>query len=185
MNDRFEIFQNDFWKNTFCPSLVLYIYHWLYTSLYPVSRLLSQSRFSPLKLLSFLLLHTQKRHYFPSISLSRYFLLKTLQGCDHKSRQIAQYCIRIINHGRSCSLHLFRQRFDSNGRGRGMEGRRDTRDLPILWPTPSSNGFLLTSPSAVPVGREGATSPLSPRQNIFRIIILHFQKSEFNPHRLN
>ena len=104
---------------------------------------------------------------------------------DHKSRQIAQYCIRIINHGRSCSLHLFRQRFDSNGRGRGMEGRRDTRDLPILWPTPSSNGFLLTSPSAVPVGREGATSPLSPRQNIFRIIILHFQKSEFNPHRLN
>ncbi|XP_023320703.1 nucleolin isoform X2 [Eurytemora carolleeae] len=57
-----------------------------------------------------------------------------------------------------------RQRFDSNGHGRGMEGRRDKRDLPILWPTPSSNGFLITSPSAVPVGREGATSPRSPRK---------------------
>ena len=56
-----------------------------------------------------------------------------------------------------------RQRFDSSGKGLGMAGRRDIRDLPILWPKPSADGFLMTCPSATGAGREGATSPHGPR----------------------
>ena len=56
-----------------------------------------------------------------------------------------------------------RRRFDSSGNGLGMAGRRDIRDLPVLWPEPSSDGFLMTCPSATGAGREGATSPNGPR----------------------
>ena len=56
-----------------------------------------------------------------------------------------------------------RQRFDSSGNGLGMAGRRDIRDLPILWPEPTADGFLMTCPSATGAGREGATSPNGPR----------------------
>ena len=56
-----------------------------------------------------------------------------------------------------------RQRFDSSGNGLGMAGRRDIRDLPILWPEPTADGFLITCPSATGAGREGATSPNRPR----------------------
>ena len=56
-----------------------------------------------------------------------------------------------------------RQRFDSSGNGLGVAGRRDIRDLPVLWPKPSSDGFLMTCPSATGAGREGATSPNGPK----------------------
>jgi hypothetical protein len=46
-------------------------------------------------------------------------------------------------------LLSFRYRFDSNGRGLGLSGRRDYRDLPALWPTPPSDdsGLLGYLPS--------------------------------------
>lgn len=57
-----------------------------------------------------------------------------------------------------------RRRFDAKGKGLGMSGRRDVRDLPTLWPSPSASGFMATVPSSVPTpGREGATSPFAPR----------------------
>ena len=75
--------------------------------------------------------------------------------------------------------HRHRTRFDSNGQillflgslklsspgnGLGAAGRRDVRDLPVLWATPSSDGFLMTCPSVLGAGREGATSPIMPRR---------------------
>ena len=59
-----------------------------------------------------------------------------------------------------------RNRFDSRGRGLGVAGRRDIRDLPKLWAAPSTDGLLMTCPSAISVGREGATSPLAPLRNL-------------------
>jgi len=58
-----------------------------------------------------------------------------------------------------------RQRFDSNGQGLGVAGRRDIRDLPMLWPQPTSDGFIMTCPSVLKAGREGATSPNGLRKN--------------------
>ena len=43
-------------------------------------------------------------------------------------------------------------------------GTRDTRDFPMLWPTPSSDGFLASLPSFLGAGRSGATSPIAPRK---------------------
>ena len=50
------------------------------------------------------------------------------------------------------------------GQGRGVAGRRDVRDLPVLWATPSSDGLMMTCPSVLGAGREGATSPIMPRR---------------------
>ena len=50
------------------------------------------------------------------------------------------------------------------GNGLGAAGRRDVRDLPVLWATPSSDGFMMTCPSVLGAGREGATSPIMPRR---------------------
>ena len=60
--------------------------------------------------------------------------------------------------------HRHRSRFDSNGNGLGVEGTRDLRDLPMLWPSPSSAGFLVSCPSVMGAGRSGATSPIAPRK---------------------
>ena len=57
--------------------------------------------------------------------------------------------------------HRHRSRFDSNGNG---VGTRDLRDLPMLWPSPSSDGFLASLPSVMGAGRSGATSPIAPRK---------------------
>ena len=40
-----------------------------------------------------------------------------------------------------------RNRFDSAGRGRGVAGRRDIRDLPPLWPRPTQVQSIYTASS--------------------------------------
>ena len=55
-------------------------------------------------------------------------------------------------------------KLSSSGNGLGAAGRRDVRDLPVLWATPSSDGFMMTCPSVLGAGREGATSPINPRR---------------------
>ena len=40
-----------------------------------------------------------------------------------------------------------------------------TRDLPMLWPQPTNDGFMMTCPSVFNAGREGATSPSSGRKH--------------------
>ena len=57
--------------------------------------------------------------------------------------------------------HRHRTRFDCNGNGLGNQR---FRDLPLLWPSPSSDGFLTSCPSALGAGRSGATSPIVPRK---------------------
>jgi len=57
--------------------------------------------------------------------------------------------------------HRHRSRFDANGNGLGT---RDPRDLPVLWPAPSPEGFLSACPSVMGAGRSGATSPNAPRR---------------------